>query len=1099
MKGNIMNKLKGVMFLMILILLCSVCYSEQGVSLFRNNSARTGESQYNGLDSPNLAWSYYTGAYITSTPAVDSNGNLYFGDHNGVFYSLSAPGTVNWSYKTGDIIASSAAIDSSGSIYFGGLDGKIYALDSGGSLKWSYLTGDSIYSSPNLSGNNVYIGSDDHKLYALDLSGQLLWTFDTGSWISSSPSVDSTGNIYFGSYDGKLYSLSSNGTLNWSYDTGTYIYSSPCVVETGKVVFGGYNGVLYSIKNNLLQWSYQTGSVIYSSPAVSSTTGNIYFGSNDCCVYSLKSDGKLLWSYKISVNPLKNNNFSTSPVLDKAGNVYIGSYNRTLYSLNSLGVPRWTYSAGLAVIASPVLAGDNLLYLSSTDRKIHAITGSSLTSYLFSPDNREEAYLDPVITSVPDGFYKRMLEKGRQSVNPNDINDPNLGAYLDERNSVMRNPDDCNTDPSLDKFAFSDGIQQPTALDEAMKLLHLDYENFMNDIYFVPKPVSYLLNITADVMNEPLKTLDYAHEQVDIVQDASVTDYDLVKDGAGLLDLEVGEINFTHALTKDPLVDAIAEIYQDFGNPMSTAERNTLKTQVQSMPLILQKATAFLIYACKEAATKRDESIATLTSADRTYLNTNVINPEAYYTNVVLDVLNTCKKIDRVKLSEAAMVITSAINNIGSVLNEKAQNCQTEGLGEAEQANGDVEGDVLFFYPTPLGSIIIGGPGKTIYKASLDSLDKTREPLLIIDIGGNDEYYNRAGATYDISRSISIVLDLSGNDLYSCQQDFAQGSAKLGVGYLIDFSGNDKYMAGRFAQGSAYIGVGILHDMVGNDTYEGTFDVQSAAMIGIGILNEGSGDDEYSGDTGCQSYGFCQGAAILREASGDDYYYAGGGSSSPYDNDPGTERYTSQAQGAAFGIRFYATNEPHASGGAAVLSDYRGNDIYIGDFYSQGSAYWLDTAMLIDSAGNDLYFSRQYSQGAGIHLAVGLLLDESGDDSYITRAVSQGCGHDTASGLLVDNGGNDIYVTQDLSQGGGNALALSLLSDASGNDQYFAEPTHSSQGYGDFRENTASIGIIIDVGGFDYYTEPLYDDNRHWTKSSYGIGIDKESGDAGVH
>ncbi|MBU1628400.1 PQQ-binding-like beta-propeller repeat protein [bacterium] len=1086
---------KLTIFLIVFLLSVPLAFAD--VPLFRNNPQRTGESDFAGPQTTILKWTYYTGAYITASPAVDSSGNLYFGNHDGIFYSLSPVGEFNWSYNTGDIIVSSPALDNDGSVYFGGLDKKFYALNSDGTLKWSYETQGTIYSSPNLTSEAILVGSDDNKLYALDKSGILKWSYQTGSWISSSPSVDTKGVIYFGSYDGKLYALNPDGSLKWIYDTKTYLYSSPSINENGAVYIGGYNGKLYAVKEGTLLWSYQTGSIIYSSPAISSKSGKVYFGSNDTKVYSLTSDGKLAWSYSVRTEPLKNQNFSSSPVIDKNENIYIGSYNKYLYSLNTLGVLRWSYASGLGIIASPVIAQDGVLYIASLDRKIHAITDIGDERFLLGFGEGEPTILNPIVQSVPDGYYKKMTEEGKFSANPNDINDPEYGKILTDRLSRGRLSynDDYNT---LERYTFMQAPPKPTALDEAMKLLHFDIETFQQDTWYLPaRP--YVLDITNTVMDNPLKTLDYAHEQVSIIHDPKATGYDLVKDGTDLLDLDAEEINFTHSMTENPLVDAIGEIYQDAGTPLSAAQKEDLKVSTDALPLLLKKVAAFLVYACKEAAVKRDLSLAPLSLSDRVYLNSNLATQDGNYSGRVLDILNKCENIDRAKLSEGAMVIASALDNIGSVMNNST-------LLSTENPNRyfpfettDVTGDLLFYYPTPLGSIIIGGPDKTVYNASLDSLlDASKVPLLIVDIGGDDEYYNRAGATFDLKNSVSLLVDIAGNDSYNTGENFAQGTGKLGIGYLVDFSGNDRYTGKSFSQGSGYIGVGVLRDIGGDDIYEGTFDSQAAGVIGIGILSDEKGDDEYYADTGSQSFAFCLGAAILKESEGDDYYYAGGGSSAPYDQEPGLERYTSQAQGASFGIRLYYSNEPHASGGAAIFSDNYGNDIYVGDFYSQGNAYWLSTAMLIDSHGDDIYFSRQYSQGAGIHLAVGLLLDESGNDKYITRAVSQGCGHDIAAGLLVDNGGDDVYITQDLSQGGGNALALSLLSDASGNDQYFAEPTHSSQGYGDFREDVGSIGIILDGSGLDYYTEPKYDDNRHWTKSSYGVGIDSESEDTGV-
>ncbi|MBU1626107.1 PQQ-binding-like beta-propeller repeat protein [bacterium] len=1107
-----------------------ICFSNPATSeigMFRNNIKRTGESPYEGPSAPNLKWTYKTGAFITSTPAVDSEGNLYFGDHtimslnqrissvdsednlnsgyhSGKFFALSSEGELIWSYNTNDIITSSPSLDGNGAIYFGGLDNTFYALNKDGTLKWTYKTSGPIYSSPVIANNSIYFGSDDHNLYALDMSGNLKWSFVTGSWVSSSPSVGDDGTIFFGSYDGKIYALNQDGSLKFSFNTGTYIYSSPAINKDGEVFIGGYDGKLYAIKDGELDWTFQTGSLIYSSPAISSTTGNIYFGSNDNFVYAMTSNGNIAWSYGVNYSPTAAHNFSSSPVIDKNENIFIGSQNGYLYALDSIGNLKWSYGAYRpSIVSSPILASDNLIYFISTFSGIYALVDASEGGFLNSIDfqDQEEDTISSLLPVYPNDFYEKMQAEGKTPANPNDIVDPAFSKYFKDRLDSYKGVPDPNPLAYTDRFKFQGTpLPQPTALDEAMKMICIDMLNFKQDLFYLSE-LPYTLNITVDVMENPFKVLDYTHEQVNLLYDPATTMYDVAKDGANLLDLEVEEINFTHPLSQNPLADAIADLYQTFGIPLISSEIEELKSTTNQLPLVLNKACAFLIYACKDAAIKRDEAFAPLTITEKNFLNTNVIDFGNYIKDLGMQILDLCeKKIERGKLSESSMVLASAIDNLGSVLTtEKLAKGLPTYYTEAD-SNGDVEGDVLFYYPTPLGSIIIGGPGKTVYNSTLDSdSDKTKVPLLIIDIGGDDEFYNRAGTTFDIKNSISLLLDISGNDKYYTDADFAQGAGKMGVGYLLDFSGNDTYTARSFAQGLGYLGVGILQDKSGDDIYDATYNVQASAGFGVGILSDEGGNDQYLGRSGCQAFAFCYGAVILKETEGNDFYFAGGGRSSPYDREPGYERYTSQAQGAAFGMRNNYVGEPHASGGVAFLSDYNGNDVYLGDFYSQGDAYWLDTAVLVDSHGDDIYYARQYTQGAGIHLAVGLLLDESGNDSYITRAVSQGCGHDIGAGLLVDNGGDDIYITQDLSQGGGNDWALSLLSDASGNDQYFAHPTHSNQGFGNYRDVMGSIGLLLDAGGLDYYTNLLYDDNKHWTKELHGIGIDNECGDTGVH
>ena len=86
--------------------------------------------------------------------------------HSGYSTSL-APNTNNtlWSYTTGDWVDSSPAV-ADGKVYIGSDDSKAYCLDADtGGLIWSYTTGDNVFSSPAVADGKVYIGSLDFKVY----------------------------------------------------------------------------------------------------------------------------------------------------------------------------------------------------------------------------------------------------------------------------------------------------------------------------------------------------------------------------------------------------------------------------------------------------------------------------------------------------------------------------------------------------------------------------------------------------------------------------------------------------------------------------------------------------------------------------------------------------------------------------------------------------------------------------------------------------------------------------------------------------------------------------------------------------------------------
>ncbi|MBI2472203.1 MAG: PDZ domain-containing protein, partial [Planctomycetes bacterium] len=115
------------------------------------------------------------------------------------------------------------------------------------------------------------------------------------------------------------------------------------------------------------------------------------------------------------------------------------------------------------------------------------------------------------------------------------------------------------------------------------------------------------------------------------------------------------------------------------------------------------------------------------------------------------------------------------------------------GLGrEGEEQLLDFAGDILFIQDTNIGKIVVGGTGASYYYA---------DAAVIIDLGGDDYYFNNAGASSkDIP--VSLCIDFSGNDVYNAANSFSQGTGRFGLGFLMDFDGNDKYLGQEFSQGS---------------------------------------------------------------------------------------------------------------------------------------------------------------------------------------------------------------------------------------------------------------------------------------------------------
>ena len=105
-----------------------------------------------------------------SSPAV-SDGVVYVGSDNDVFYALNASnGVPMWNFTATAGFGSSAAV-SGGLVYVSSWNGEIYALNAtNGAKLWNYTAGGGFESSPTVVDGVLYISSDDGNVYAFGAS-----------------------------------------------------------------------------------------------------------------------------------------------------------------------------------------------------------------------------------------------------------------------------------------------------------------------------------------------------------------------------------------------------------------------------------------------------------------------------------------------------------------------------------------------------------------------------------------------------------------------------------------------------------------------------------------------------------------------------------------------------------------------------------------------------------------------------------------------------------------------------------------------------------------------------------------------------------------
>lgn len=256
---------------------------------------------------------------IDACPVVGADGSLYFGSWNGVFYALSADGSLRWSRDVGRFISSSAVADSAGNLYFGAGDGALHALSPDGVERWRH---------------------------------------PTGGWVESSPALSSLGRLFFGSWDGRIYSIDTNGVPCWSRDCGGRVLSSPALSRGGAVFAATSEGAVLAMEQatGALLWRVQLPAGTEASPVLDSA-GRLVIGDLDGTLHVLDvQTGRTVWSRDLGGE-------ITGTVAVRADGAYVCPAGRTLWCLSASGAVLWSLDGGALLGRGPLLTPSGALYV----------------------------------------------------------------------------------------------------------------------------------------------------------------------------------------------------------------------------------------------------------------------------------------------------------------------------------------------------------------------------------------------------------------------------------------------------------------------------------------------------------------------------------------------------------------------------------------------------------------------------------------------------------------------------------------------------------------------------------------------------------------
>ena len=568
----------------------------------------------------------------------------------------------------------------------------------------------------------------------------------------------------------------------------------------------------------------------------------------------------------------------------------------------------------------------------------------------------------------------------------------------------------------------------------------------------------------------------------------------------------------------NPLFDALVDLEASLGG---TAPATSVLDAAALLPMELQIATARVLDGLADGLRVIRGRIDLIPVAQRA---------------LVFNELHATLYAGETELSLSDPELRAIVAN-STILQGFLRGAGTIGVA-VESFPRDPEADlsgVDFRYESSVGVVRIADDSNDVH-------EDTAPHLLLIDLGGDDQYNAPVGSNAGPAFPVSVAIDLGGADTYSYTtvsdpedgsaypSDGAgraepvrlgdgpvtlstigrHGSGRMGVGMLFDWgAGHDVFESLRFSQGFGLMGVGVLVDDGDTASFRVESLGQGAGLFGVGILIAGDAAHTYEGMSGVQGFGGVHGVGILAERGGDDVYTATAGSAAAgtvlYFNKLSNNDFNfSAAQGAGVGTSAARSADGRsASGGLGVLADLAGADTYSAGVGAQGFGHWHGVGMHRDYDGADTYGGRSLVGGAASEFGVGSHIDSAGDDDYGTAevrpALSFGYGSDFGGGIFGDFAGSDDYFSGQSSLGFGRLNGVALFIEQDGDDSYDSTSNDSlgravltifgSEPSDNLRRQAGTYGFFVDAGGFDTYERPdlltpVIGDGLEWLQTS---------------
>lgn len=459
-----MKKIFKVLTILILLMLSTENVSAiSGLAdspwpVFHGNSKLTGQSKYDTSKvDGTIKWRFKTDGGMEASPVIGKEGTIYVSDEKCNLYAVNPDGTQKWKFKGGEPVYSkewnnyncsqaTPAVASDGTIYYLTMSGYFYAINPDGTEKWRFpmFTFKNIWSSPAIAADGtIYFASEAYPpresgkpqekpgyIYALNPDGTKKWEFTTGAagGSTSVAAIDDDGTLYLSSgemeksentFVNKLFAFNPDGSVKWKYwPRNKVMEGSVAIGSDGTIYFGVKGdkdpreaGFIALNPDGTEKWKVSLDQGESITPGIDKK-GNIYFGDWGGKFYAYDKNGKELWRVQ---TPEAYETLSSSPAIGADGTLYFGSITGQFFAYSPEGKEKWQIKVeGGGIIASPAIGSDGTVYVAAVPGELLAI-GNSKNAQSSKSTKKITIYI-PIIVSILIALLVTILLLSRKPV-----------------------------------------------------------------------------------------------------------------------------------------------------------------------------------------------------------------------------------------------------------------------------------------------------------------------------------------------------------------------------------------------------------------------------------------------------------------------------------------------------------------------------------------------------------------------------------------------------------------------------------------------------------------------------------------------------------